>query len=93
VSIVALTPFIAEEFALLEVPADHLTWRETRSTSRRSPTSPPERMRRERLGLSRDARWVGYVGLFHRFHEERGLRELVTAFASVARSHPDSRLV
>jgi len=93
VSVIALTPFIAEEFALLEVPADHLTVEGDAVDVAAFADLPSKADARERLGLSRDARWVGYVGRFHRFHEERGLRELVTAFASVAGSHPDSRLV
>jgi glycosyltransferase involved in cell wall biosynthesis len=93
VSVIALTPFIAEEFALLEIPADHLTVEGDAVDLASFANLPSKEEARERLGLSRDARWVGYVGRFHRFHEERGLQELVTAFASVAGSHPDSRLV
>jgi glycosyltransferase involved in cell wall biosynthesis len=93
VSVVALTPFIAEEFARLGVPAGHLTVEGDAVDLAPFAALPSKADARERLGVSRDDRWVGYVGRFHRFHEERGLRELVTAFASVAGSHPDSRLV
>jgi glycosyltransferase involved in cell wall biosynthesis len=93
VHVVALTPFIAEEFARAGVRGDRLIV-EGDAVDVAAFSEPLSRhAARRRLGLSLDARWVGYVGRFHLFHEERGLPELVRAFARIAESHPDARLL
>ncbi|MFL5738473.1 MAG: glycosyltransferase family 4 protein [Actinomycetota bacterium] len=92
-SVVALTPFIAEEFARLGVPFSRITVEGDAVDLTPFAHLPSKEEARLRLGLPASGRLVGYVGRFHLLHQERGLPELVTAFATVARSHPDASLL
>src|SRR4051812_29102637 len=93
VSVVALTPFIAEEFARLGVPSARIAVEGDAVDLTPFDSAPSKDAARARLGFPSDARMVGYVGRFHRFHEERGLPELLRAFAVVAGSSTDAKLV
>jgi glycosyltransferase involved in cell wall biosynthesis len=93
VRVIALTPFIAEGFSNLGVPASRLSVEGDAVDAAPFADLPSREDARSRVGLSNDGRWVGFVGRFHRFHDERGLIELVTGFGTLAEIHPDACLV
>ena len=93
IRVVALTPFIAGGFERIGLPADRVSVEGDAVDLAPFARLPSKDAARAALGLSTTARWVGYLGRFHRFHEERGLAELITAFAAVAESDPDACLL
>jgi glycosyltransferase involved in cell wall biosynthesis len=93
VRVVALTPFIAEEFGRLGIAPDRLIVEGDAVDLGPFESLPARREAKVKIGLNPDAVWVGYLGQFHRFDEERGLPELLRAFARVVDSHPAAGLV